>query len=409
MKSKAALLGALSITVGLSYHSLSLAQTYAGNTGNNFNPSISLTLDGRFASYSNTSEYELPGFMLGGEADRSSEGFQLGHNELSISSAIDDMFFGKFSAAIADHEGETEIELEVAFIETQGLGHGFTLKAGRFFSDIGYLNKQHAHSWDFSDAPLIYRALFGNQLIDDGLQVSWLAPSDIYFLLGAELTRGERFPAGGAANEGRGAYTLFAKFGGDVGTSHAWQLGISHWSAEVIERTSAAHAHSPTATEIPSFSGDSQVSGIDFVWKWAPNGNYTERNLKIQAEYFVRDEDGFVELQGSSPLETSTYKGEQSGWYLQSVYQFIPRWRLGYRFDQLKANNTGSDASVLAEVGLDDAGHTPERSTVMLDYSYSEYSRLRLQYARDDSYEDSDNVIFLQFIVTLGAHGAHQF
>jgi len=64
---------------------------------------------------------------------------------------------------------------------------------------------------------------------------------------------------------------------------------------------------------------------------------------------------------------------------------------------------------VLAEAGLDDEGHTPKRATLMLDYSHSEYSRIRLQYAKDDSYEDSDSMIYLQYIVSLGAHGAHRF
>ena len=64
---------------------------------------------------------------------------------------------------------------------------------------------------------------------------------------------------------------------------------------------------------------------------------------------------------------------------------------------------------MLSEAGLDDEGHTPERSTIMLDYSHSEQSRIRLQYAKDDSYEDSDNLFFVQYIVTLGAHGAHRF
>lgn len=381
--------------------------SYAATQGS-FNPDISLTLDARYGRYSNNTEYELPGFMLGGEASRSVQGFNLGHNELSISSNIDDMFFGKFTTAIAEHMGSTEVELEEAYIETLALGSGVTIKAGRFFSDIGYLNNQHGHSWDFMDAPLIYRGLFGNQIIDDGLQVSWLAPTDIYFKLGMETIRGERFPAAGAANDGKGANTLFAKLGGDVGVSHAWQLGFSYWRADVEGRTSGGHAHGGDATEIPTFSGESKVSGIDFVWKWAPNGNSRDRNLKIQAEYFVRDEDGTVELAGSSPLEVSTYQGEQAGGYVQTIYKFMPRWRIGYRYDQLTADNNGDDA-VLAEAGLDDEGHTPKRSTVMLDYSHSEYSRVRFQYAKDDSYEDSDNLFFMQYIVTLGAHGAHRF
>jgi len=45
----------------------------------------------------------------------------------------------------------------------------------------------------------------------------------------------------------------------------------------------------------------------------------------------------------------------------------------------------------------------------MLDYSHSEYSRVRLQLSKDDSYPDSDNIIMIQYIMALGAHGAHRF
>ncbi|MCU7846341.1 MAG: TonB-dependent receptor [Candidatus Thiodiazotropha sp. (ex Monitilora ramsayi)] len=375
-----------------------------------FNPAISLILDGRFSAFDNETDYELPGFMLGGEAGRGEEGFHLGHNELAISANVDDMFYGKLTAAIADHEGETEVELEEAFIETLALGNGLTVKAGRFFSGIGYLNQHHTHAWDFADAPLIYRGLFGEQLIDDGLQIRWVAPTEIYLQLGGELMRGERFPAGGAGNDGKGASSLFAKIGGDVGESHAWQFGLSHWQADVEGRQSGGHDHGGGAAEIPTFSGDSEVNGIDFVWKWAPNGNATERNFKLQGEYFVRDEEGDVVMEdGSATPESTTYDGEQKGWYLQGIYQFMPRWRVGLRYDRLDSDNRGSDEDVLAEAGLDNEGHTPERVTLMGDYSHSEFSRLRLQYARDDSYEDSDDILTLQFIMSLGPHGAHRF
>ena len=375
----------------------------------NFNPAISLILDGRYGSYSNDSEYELPGFMLGGEAGLEPKGFSLGHNELVMSSNVDDLFYGRLTTIIADHDGETEVELEEAYIETLSLGNGLTVKAGRFFSDIGYLNNQHPHVWDFMDAPLVYRGLFGNQLIDDGLQISWLVPTDIYFKVGAETTRGARFPAGGAANDGNGAHTFFAKFGGDVGVSHAWQLGFSYWQADIEDRESGSHEHGEGEAEVPAYTGESSISGVDFVWKWSPKGNKTEQNLTLQAEYFVRDEDGDVELEGSDPAEETDYQGEQTGWYVQSVYQFMPQWKLGYRYDKLDSDNKGSDADVLAEAGLDNEGHTPERSTLMLEYEHSEYSMIRLQLSKDDSYEDSDTLMFMQYVVALGAHGAHRF
>ncbi|MES9812369.1 MAG: hypothetical protein ABW161_06160 [Candidatus Thiodiazotropha sp.] len=389
--------------------SLAIASTAVAEE-NLFNPDISLILDGRFGAFDNESDYELPGFMLGGEAGRGEEGFHLGHSELAISANVDDLFYGKLTAAVADHEGDTEVELEEAFIETVALGNGLKIKAGRFFSAIGYLNQQHGHAWDFVDAPLIYRGLFGDQLIDDGVQVSWVAPTDIYLQLGGELLRGERFPAGGASNDGKGAGTLFAKIGGDIGESHAWQLGLSHWRAEVEERTSGGHHHEGEAEEVPTYSGDSKVTGIDFVWKWAPLGNASERNFKLQGEYFMRDEEGDVIMDdGSESPESTTYDGEQEGWYLQGIYQFMPRWRVGLRYDRLDSDNKGSDEEVLAEAGLDNEDHKPERITLMGDYSHSEFSRLRLQYARDDSYEDADDILMLQFVMSLGPHGAHRF
>lgn len=381
--------------------------THAMAEAKGFNPDISLILDGRYSSISNSSDYALPGFMLGGEAGRGEKGFSLGHNELILSGNIDDMFFSKLTAAITDHESETEVELEEAFIETLGLGGGTTIKAGRFFSDIGYLNSHHAHTWDFADAPLVYRALFGNQIKGDGVQVSWLAPTDLYLKVGAEVTRGSLYPAAGATKEGSGARSLYLKLGDDVGTSHSWQFGLSHWQAEVSGKEASTHEHAG-ATETPTFTGDSKVSGIDFVWKWAPNGNSREQNFKLQAEYFQREENGNLVLAGSSPLESTSYNGKHDGWYVQTVYQFMPRWRVGLRYDELNANNSGSDADVLEEAGLV-SDHKPRRSTLMLDYARSEFSRIRLQFAKDDSYADSDNIITFQYVMSLGSHGAHKF
>ena len=377
---------------------------------NDFNPAISIILDGKFAYFSNDPEhYELPGFQLGGEAGLGESGVSLGHSELAFSANIDDKFYGSLTAAIHDHDGETELELEEAYFETIGLGAGFTIKTGRFFSGVGYLNEQHEHSWDFADAPLVYRGLFGNHLKDDGVQINWIAPTDLFIKAGAEILRGDTFPAGGAKNKGVGAYSLFAKFGGDIGVSNSWQLGFSHWDANVDGRIAGGHDHGGGAVETPSFTGDSYINAIDFVYKWAPNGNAKNRNFKFQMEYFERKENGTITMIDSDPLETSSYDGHQQGWYAQTIYQFMPQWRIGLRYDRLESNNQGLDDEVLTEAGLDDEGITPQRYSVMFDWSYSEFSRIRLQYNRDESFGDPDDQIFLQYTMSLGSHGAHQF
>jgi hypothetical protein len=45
----------------------------------------------------------------------------------------------------------------------------------------------------------------------------------------------------------------------------------------------------------------------------------------------------------------------------------------------------------------------------MMDWSNSEFSRLRLQFARSESALDDGNQWGLQYIHSIGAHGAHAF
>ncbi|MCW9013683.1 MAG: hypothetical protein OQL06_07855 [Gammaproteobacteria bacterium] len=390
-----------------------VAQLEAGalpNADNAFNPAISIILDGRYANFDDNSEgYHLPGFQLGGEAGVGETGFSLGHTEITASSNIDNYFFGKMTLAIAEHEGETEIELEEAFLQTLGLGSGVTLTLGRFFSDFGYLNKQHPHAWDFADAPLVYRAMMGNHLIDDGVQFLYLADSDMFLQFGAEAFRGSRFPAGGE-QDNIGAWTAFVEFGDDIDDSNSWQAGISHWRADNIHREGGhGHDHGGGTAETPVFIGESNMSALDLVYKWAPNGNPVNKNFKLQFEYILRDEQGDVELEGSDPLESTSYDGEQTGWYLQGVYQFARQWRTGLRYDALSSDNRASDESVLEAAGLHDEGHDPRRISAMLEWVPTEFSRIRLQFNRDESTLVANNQWFVQYTVSMGSHGAHQF
>jgi hypothetical protein len=382
-----------------------------------FNPAISLILEGRYAAFQrDPAEYRLLGFPLQGEA-LGEEGFSLGHSELILSANVDDLFYGQLTTALHAHEGETEIELEEAFIQSLSLGHGLTAKAGRFFSGLGYINSQHPHAWDFADAPLIYRGLFGDQYNDDGLQLTWLAPTDFYVLMGGEALRGGHYPA--QESSGVGAYTLFAKTGGDVGDSHSWQAGLSYLAANGMEGRDFGTSHDHEEGEAINFSGDSRTVGLDFIWKWAPHGNPKTTNAKLQFEYFERREDGELAWWLDYPPLTTQYDGKQRGFYVQGVYQFMPQWRVGARYDWLKASNSGvSDrmegedwisGEILEHASLASEGHSPQRYSLMLDWSNSEYSRIRLQFNRDESMPESDNQFYIQYLMSLGAHGAHPF
>jgi len=371
---------------------LSASQTPTSSQSS-FNPAISLILMGRYASFDNDPEnYLIPGLTLAEETDPGKEGFSLAETELIISGNIDDKFFGRFTTALTP---ENEIEIEEAFVQTLGLPAGFSVQLGRFYSEIGYLNKIHAHYWDFVDQPLVYRAYLDNQYNDDGIQLRWLAPTELYLEFGSEAFSGDSFPASRPSNESLGSASLFMKLGGDVGISHSWQAGLSYLATQSESReTEAGNV---------SFSGDDNLIIADLVWKWAPAGNDSRTSLVFQAEYFNSTEQGDYTIigNGTNPVDRA-----RDGAYVQLVYKFFPRWRTGLRYDRLSIDDPGS---AFSGTSLDTQGHTPKRISAMVDFSHSEYSRFRLQYNRDESYAVADNQWYLQYIMSLGAHGAHRF
>ena len=209
-------------------------QAAAPTQSNSFNPEMSMILQG---SYNNLKQdpnaYQITGFVPTlGEVGPGARGFSLGESELVLSANIDPNWRGTAILALAPEGG---VEMENAYFESLGLGNGFSFKGGRFFSGIGYLNEQHSHAWDFADAPLAYKAFLGNQLGDDGVQIRWLAPTDLFLEFGAEVGRGRTFPGADNNKNGVSQGAIFAHLGGDAGISNAWRVGLS-WLGSYAQR-----------------------------------------------------------------------------------------------------------------------------------------------------------------------------
>ena len=64
----------------------------------------------------------------------------------------------------------------------------------------------------------------------------------------------------------------------------------------------------------------------------------------------------------------------------------------------------------LAGSVLDDQGHDPWSGTAMVDWTNSEFSRIRAQYSYEEVADgQEDNQFTLQYIMSLGAHSAHNY
>ena len=319
-------------------------------------------------------------------------GFVPGHNEISFGAPIDDVFNGRLTAVIEDHEGETEIGLEEAFVQTTGLGYGLSAKAGRFLSSIGYLNNQHTHADSFSTRPVVYRALLGSHYFDDGVQLALTLPTELYWRISVEALQGSQV----SSDDNIGLYTFSTKLGGDISVSQSWQAGLSYMNNrspsvdEDHDHDEEEHDHAGHSHGL-SYYGEN-LYGADLVWKWAPRGNNRQQQVSLSAEYLYVD--GLNKFASKDDFH--------EGWYASAVWQFTPQWSTGIRYGEVDLKQPHGDHF---------HSQSLQESDWMLSYAHSHFSTLRLHYMHQsgEGFEEIDSTVMLQFVMSFGEHGAHEF
>lgn len=348
-----------------------------------------------------------------GEIER---GFNLRELELVISADVDPYFRAWTTLAFSEHG----VEVEEAVVQTRSLPYGLQLQAGKFFSGFGRINEQHPHDWDFVDRPLVSELLFGDHGINEvGVQLTWIAPTPFYMLFGVEALQGRNENAfnhiGGdylPEHAGPRLGIGWMKFAPNLPDPHALQLGMSFGLGEHQE------AHALHTKDLPVgagkrdhyLRGHSTFLGYDAVYKYTDPRPYGQGDFTAQAEYMFRRKD--LELRrhyGSPQFEGNDREEKQDGFYAQAVYGFAPRWRGGLRWDQVGMTNR-----VLRPNDRVSRYSSSHRLAAMVDFTPTEYSRLRLQAARgeyrtEDHGRESALELNLQFILSIGVHGAHKF
>jgi hypothetical protein len=332
------------------------------------------------------------------------EGLGLGHSDLSASGPVGPLFQAQVTASIHSDEDRIEGGFEEVWLQTSSLPAGLQVRAGRFSSQVGYLNEQHPHADDFLERPLLYRAFLGGHYFDEGVRLNWTAPTDLYLRLGAELFRGKRLVPEAVVPGRRGVAVLSAKVGGDWGASHSWQAGLSflhnrreaaveeHEDEEGDEHeedhADEGHAHAHGA----AFSGKRMWLG-EFAWKWAPQGNNAQQQVRVA-----------YEIARVSGLNRFAARGDAHlAQYLSIVWRFAPTWEAGARHDLLRARRPHEDHFDDARLG---------ESALMLAWKPSHRQTLRVQFTHQrnrDGFDEAARAVQLQYILNFGAHAAHTF
>lgn len=392
------------------------------SSGSAFNPAISLILSGNAYKDSENGKLLSPAGLNNLAPEVKDQGFNLDETELVLSATVDPNFDAMANIVLNDGE----VEVEEAWFETRRLPYGLKVRAGKMKSNIGYLNSQHPHTWDFADQNLAYDALLGGEgIADTGLRIEWLPDLPLYTLIGAEALQGKQEVVGVAQAEldpastltppeeksGPRLFTAYVKVSPEIGDNHALQLGL--WGLRAQQQQ---EAHGTPGADEYLLDGDETLYGLEAVYKYDGGGEAGYRNLKLQAEVLRGQKNLAVAAlagvpvynNGNSVNADDKVDSQETAYYVQAVYGIAPRWQAGLRFDQ---SGVGSD---IKEAGVSTDYSASKRASAVLTWNLTEFSRLRAQYARADVVDASNteqkyNQYFLTYSMSLGTHGAHKF
>jgi len=374
---------------------------------------IDISADGLFAAGTSTATDDEIAALEAGGHDPRQRGFSVQNVELTFAGAVDPYFRGDIHVVtFIDSEGETQLELEEAYLTTLALPGDLQLKGGHYFTEFGRINPRHPHEWDFVDQPVILSRVFGaDGLRAPGARLSWLAPTPFFLELqtGMQNARGETVVSFLSSDEA----------GLPTGRPFTDQSISSLADFLYTERLAASFDLSDESTLSPGVSAlfgpnssgpdaRTEIYGADLFYKWrALSNDQGWPFFSVQGEYVLRN----YEAEEATDDDGNVVPGEDlvdQGFYVQALCGFERPWVAGLRFDYAE----GEESDVLEE-SADPSRDRRYRISPNLTYYPSHFSKIRLQYNYDDSQflsgDGSEHSVWLQFEFLFGAHGAHKF
>lgn len=279
-------------------------------------------------------------------------------------------------AAAADtaNNDEASLAVEEAFFYTTALPV-VQIKGGRFFVPVGRLSPVHNHELPFTTRPPSLETYVGGESGGDGVMLQTLLTKTWFVQLSAGVFNkiGSEFPLltlPGAARRGA-ELTYFAKAFAvhPIGNDHNIAAGFS-------------------AVQTPDHDIHRDLIAIEFTWTWHPVGQ--PRPRLVWGSELLRN-----------TLQTDTGAGlvQRTGWggYSYVEFFFNQQLSLGPRVDVFENVDPTLDVRARLE--------KTKTWTGFITYAFSEFSRLRLQFDRQEFPDGTHaSVIFFQATMLFGDH-----
>ncbi|MBA3700724.1 MAG: TonB-dependent receptor [Planctomycetes bacterium] len=371
------------------------------------------------AGGSSVDDDALAGLQAGGH-DPQGRGFSVPNIELIIGGALQPWVTAEVRiVTFISSEGETELELEEAFIRSLSLPVGLELTAGQFFTPFGRINAIHPHAWAWLDQPVINSRVFGGDgmrgqgaTLALDLPVAWASrlSATVQNARGETMASfvGEEGETVGGRPLGEHEVHSFS----DLVTTLGWRAGVD-LAPGLAVRIGGDVAFGPNA------AGDdtrTAVYGGHLALRWGddPHGLLRRGDVQVLGEVIAReyavdayidDPDGIPNSNDETAYAASTLA--DLGVMVQVEVGLADQWSAGLRYEQATGNGD-SVGGRAADPLRDDRW----RISPLITWRPHEALRLRLQYNLDHAEhleDDYAHTVWLGLDVVLGRHGHPAF
>jgi hypothetical protein len=323
-----------------------------------FNPAIGMALDSVFV-------------QAGPNA-----GFQLRAAELGIEAPVDPYLTA--SAIITG--SNSGIDVENAEMQTTSLPYNLTVRGGRMFASFGRLPHFHDHELPMVERPNSIDTYIGGESQADGLEVSWLFPTDAYInatfgaynKLGADNARVDN-----AGTRRMSEFTYLGRLNtyADISDNQSLELGVS--SAFTPRRVVSSGGNGTWRT----------LNGVDLTYRYQPANGGIYKGLLWGTEVLQNDE---MRLNPTSMAQLGR----------KTAYA-------GYTYIQMKAGRHWVPGAMLdLTENPDDPSMLTRTAEAFVQYDVTEFQALRLaySYAASNTAAPDNHTLMLQWTAVIGHH-----